>query len=89
LGAMRILIVGACMQEDRVHPMLGIGKELSLQFALAYSPIEFGNALNSIAEGKVDLSPLITGRVSIDDVPRAFRELGNPEVHAKILVTPT
>ena len=85
----RILIVGACMQEDRVHPMLGIGKELSLQFALAYSPIEFGNALNSIAEGKVDLSPLITGRVSIDDVPRAFRELGNPEVHAKILVTPT
>jgi threonine dehydrogenase-like Zn-dependent dehydrogenase len=85
----RILIVGACMQEDRMHPMLGIGKELSLQFALAYSPIEFGNALNSIAEGKVDLSPLITGRVSIDDVPRAFRDLGNPEVHAKILVAPT
>ena len=41
-----------------------------------------------IAEGKVDLSPLITGRVSIDDVPQAFKDLGNPEEHAKILVTP-
>ena len=84
----RILIVGACMQEDRVHPMLGIGKELSLQFALGYSPLEFGSALTSIAEGKVDLAPLITGRVGIDDVPQAFRDLGNPEAHAKILVMP-
>ena len=84
----RILIVGACMQEDRIHPMLGIGKELSLQFVLGYSPTEFGSALNAIAEGKVDLSPLITGRVSIEDVPQAFKDLGNPEEHAKILVTP-
>jgi len=84
----RILIVGACMQEDHMHPMLGIGKELSLQFVLGYSPIEFGNALTAIAEGKVDLSPLITGRVGIDDVPQAFKDLGDPEQHAKILVMP-
>jgi threonine dehydrogenase-like Zn-dependent dehydrogenase len=55
---------------------------------LGYSPLEFGSALSSIAEGKVDLSPLITGRVGIDDVPQAFRDLGNPEAHAKILVMP-
>ena len=84
----RILIVGACMQEDHMHPMLGIGKELSLQFVLGYSPTEFGNALTAIAEGKVDLSPLITGRVGIDDVPQAFKDLGDPEQHAKILVMP-
>ena len=41
----RILIVGACMQEDRFHPMLGIGRELSLQFALGYEPGEFSAAL--------------------------------------------
>ena len=84
----RILIVGACMQEDHMHPMLGIGKELSLQFVLGYSPIEFGTALTAIAEGKVDLSPLITGRVGIDGVPQAFKDLGDPEQHAKILVMP-
>lgn len=84
----RILVVGACMQEDRFHPMLGIGKELNVQFVLGYSPTEFGGALNAIAEGKVDLSPLITGRVGIDGVPQAFTDLGNPEAHAKILVMP-
>ena len=85
----RILVVGACMQHDSFHPMLGISKELSIQFALGYTPIEFGSALNAIAEGKVDLAPLITGRVPVDGVPQAFKDLGDPEAHAKILVTPS
>jgi len=84
----RVLVVGACMQHDSFHPMLGIGKELQIQFALGYTPIEFGSALTAIADGKVDLAPLITGRVPIDGVPQAFKDLGDPETHAKILVTP-
>lgn len=84
----RVLVVGACMQQDSFHPMLGIQKELSIQFALGYTPLEFDSALRAIADGKVDLAPLITGRVPIDDVPQAFTDLGDPEAHAKILVTP-
>jgi threonine dehydrogenase-like Zn-dependent dehydrogenase len=84
----RILIVGACMQEDRFHPMLGIGRELNLQFAFGYEPAEFGAALAAIAEGKVDLAPWLTATVGIDEIPRAFRDLANPEDHAKIMVTP-
>jgi threonine dehydrogenase-like Zn-dependent dehydrogenase len=84
----RILIVGACMQEDHIHPMLGIGKELSLQFVLGYTPEEFAASLDAIADERVDLSPLLTGTVAIDDIPQAFSDLGNPETHAKILVQP-
>lgn len=84
----RILIVGACMQEDHVHPMLGIGKELSLQFVLGYTPEEFAMSLGAIADERVDLSVLLTGTVGIDDIPQAFEDLANPEVHAKILVEP-
>lgn len=84
----RLLIVGACMQEDRIHPMLGIGKELSLQFVFGYDPLEFGSALDAIATEKVDLAPLLTGTVSIDGVPQAFTDLGDPDAHAKILVEP-
>jgi 2-desacetyl-2-hydroxyethyl bacteriochlorophyllide A dehydrogenase len=84
----RVLVVGACMQQDTFHPMLGIQKELSIQFALGYTPLEFDSALRAIADGKVDLAPLITGRVPIDGVPQAFQDLGDPEAHAKILVTP-
>ena len=34
----RILIVGACMEQDHIHPMLGINQQLSLQFVLGYKP---------------------------------------------------
>lgn len=84
----RILVVGVCMQQDRVFPLVGIGKELNIQFALAYDPLEFDAALRAIADGAVDLEPLLTGVVGIDDVPRAFAELGDPEQHAKIIVEP-
>jgi threonine dehydrogenase-like Zn-dependent dehydrogenase len=84
----RILIVGACMQHDSIFPMLGIGKELSLQFVLGYEPHEFANSLTAIAEGKVDLAPWLTGTVPVDGVPQAFKDLANPEEHAKILVVP-
>jgi threonine dehydrogenase-like Zn-dependent dehydrogenase len=84
----RILIVGACMQEDHLHPMLGISKELSLQFALGYAPDEFAASLQAIADERVDLAPLVTATVAIDDIPVAFADLGDPEAHAKILVQP-
>jgi threonine dehydrogenase-like Zn-dependent dehydrogenase len=84
----RILIVGACMQSDTIHPMLGIGRELSLQFVLGYEPAEFSQSLHAIADGKVDLSPWLTGTVDVDGVPQAFQDLANPETHAKILVKP-
>lgn len=85
----RILVVGVCMQQDHIHPLLGIGRELNIQFALAYSPIEFNDALHAIADGKVDLEPWLTSTVDIEGVPQAFRDLRDPEANAKILVIPT
>jgi threonine dehydrogenase-like Zn-dependent dehydrogenase len=85
----RILVVGVCMQPDNVHPIVGIGRELNIQFALGYEPDEFAQALRSIAEGDVDLQPLVTGTVAIDGIPQAFADLANPEAHAKILVKPS
>ena len=84
----RVLVVGACMQQDQILPMLGIGKELNIQFVLGYEPLEFSGALEAIAEGKVDLRPWLTGTVPVDGVPQAFTDLANPEAHAKILVVP-
>jgi threonine dehydrogenase-like Zn-dependent dehydrogenase len=85
----RIVVVGVCMEEDRIQPMVGILHELSMQFVLGYEPDEFAAALRAIAEGRVDLAPLITGTVPIDSVPEAFEELAHPDAHAKILVEGT
>jgi threonine dehydrogenase-like Zn-dependent dehydrogenase len=84
----QILVVGVCMQLDQIRPMIGITKELNLQFALGYQPLEFGAALTALAEQRVDLAPMITGIVNLDGVPQAFQDLANPEAHAKLLVRP-
>jgi len=84
----RILVVGVCMEEDRIRPMAGIGRELNVQFALGYDPTEFAGALQALAEGTTRYPDIVTGTVGVDGVPQAFTDLGNPEVHAKILVEP-
>ena len=84
----RIVVVGVCMEDDTVHPMIGVAKELDVRFALGYDPVEFAGTLTAIAEGSIDGAPLITGTVDIDGVPDAFRTLADPSAHAKILVVP-
>ena len=84
----RIVVVGVCMEPDTIHPMLGISKELNLQFVLGYTPDEFAATLGDLATGEIPAAPLITGEVGLDGVAQAFVDLGSPERHAKILVRP-
>ena len=84
----RIVVVGVCMESDTIQPMFGINKELNLQFVLGYSREEFSDTLYNIADGKVSVDPLITGKVGVEGVAQAFEDLGSPEEHAKILVEP-
>lgn len=84
----RILVVGVCMEADTIWPMLGVNKELTVQFSLGSRPEEFDRALQLIASGELDVAPLITGEVGIAGVPGAFEELRKPDAHAKILVEP-
>ena len=85
----RVVVVGVCMGEDRFRPTLAIGKEIDVRFVFGYTPLEFHDTLNLLAEGKVDASALVTGTVGLDGVEAAFSALGDPESHAKILIDPT
>jgi threonine dehydrogenase-like Zn-dependent dehydrogenase len=84
----RIVVVGVCMEKDAIEPMLGINKELNLQFVLGYNREEFAQTLRNIADGLIPTDPLITGKVGIEGVAQAFADLASPEQHAKILVEP-
>jgi threonine dehydrogenase-like Zn-dependent dehydrogenase len=84
----RIMVVGVCMQSDQIEPAIAINKEIDLRFVLGYSPLEFRDTLHMIAEGKVQCRPLITGEVGLAGVDAAFSALGDPNLHAKILVNP-
>ncbi|MGO9031165.1 zinc-binding dehydrogenase [Mycobacterium sp.] len=84
----RLVVVGVCMQPDTMHPFFAIAKEINVQFVLAYDPNEFADSLRAIAEGGIDVAPVITADVGLEDVGTAFDDLADPERHCKILVTP-
>ena len=41
------------------------------------------------ADGRLDVTPLITATIGFDSVAKAFEALGSAEHHAKILIDPT
>jgi threonine dehydrogenase-like Zn-dependent dehydrogenase len=84
----RVVVVGVCMGADKIRPSMAINKEIDLRFVLGYTPLEFRDTLHMLADGKVDVTPLITGTVGLHGVDNAFAALGDPEAHAKILIDP-
>ena len=84
----QIVVVGLCMQTDRIWPAVGINKEATVSFVLGWTPDEFRASLAGIAEGRVDVAPLVTADVELDGVAAAFDELANPERQVKVLVRP-
>jgi threonine dehydrogenase-like Zn-dependent dehydrogenase len=76
------------METDTIRPLLPQSKQLTIVFSFAYEPFEFADTLRAIAEGEIDVTPMITGTCGIDSVPAAFDALGRPEEHVKILVEP-
>ena len=84
----QIVVAGVCMETDRIEPSIAITKEIELTFVFGYSPEEFAATLGNIAEGRIDVSGLVTGKVGLDGVAKAFTDLGDPEAHVKILVQP-
>ena len=80
-----IVVAGACNAEDRFHPLSALVKEVELRFSNAYSLVEFARTLHRIAEGDLDVAPLITKTVELDQVQDAFEALSHPS-DAKILL---
>lgn len=83
----RVIVVGVCMVEDRIRPMVGINKQLTMKFVLGYTPDEFAETLAALADGSIDTSPMITRTVSLDELPAAFAALASP-ADCKVVLDP-
>jgi threonine dehydrogenase-like Zn-dependent dehydrogenase len=74
----RVVVVGVCMKPDTIRPMVGITKQLTLQFVLGYTPEEYAETLQALGDGAIDTSPLVTRTVTLDELPAAFEALADP-----------
>lgn len=85
----KVVVAGLCMEEDTFQPTFAILKEIDLIFCISYTFEEYQQAIAHLASGELQIDPLITSSVGLDGVPDAFARLADPELDAKIIVTPT
>lgn len=81
----KIIPVGVCEQPDAIMPFLGLIKELQIQFAIAYTRDDFETCIAMLGEGRIDVAPMITDVVSLEELPDAFEALRTPSHQCKVL----
>ncbi|MDG2270886.1 MAG: zinc-binding dehydrogenase [Halioglobus sp.] len=81
----KIIPVGVCEQPDAIIPFFGLVKELRIQFAIAYTRDDFDTCVAMLGERRIDVSPMVTDIVSLDDLPSAFEALRMPSHQCKVL----
>ena len=81
----KIVPVGVCEQPDTFMPLLGLLKELQIQFAIAYNKDDFETSVAMLGGGRIDISPMITDVVSLEEMPAAFEALRSPSHQCKVL----
>ncbi|WP_136588665.1 2,3-butanediol dehydrogenase [Salinigranum halophilum] len=88
-------IVSIFEEEASAHPLGIVTGERSVQGTLAYlggprSGEEYGMVIDMLADGTLDVDPLITARIDLDDIiDEGFESLLDPESgQVKILVKP-
>ena len=71
-------------------PMLDITvKELDLQGSYGYTSDDFQQALRMIGQGKVNVKPLITHRLPLEDIQKGFEILSQgAENVIKVVLNP-
>lgn len=82
----RIVVAGVCQGMDSIMPLVGIMKELNVQFVLGYTAADFDFVIEMIAKDRIDVAPMITDRIGLDELPSAFEALRKPSTQCKVMV---
>jgi (R,R)-butanediol dehydrogenase/meso-butanediol dehydrogenase/diacetyl reductase len=82
----RIVVAGVCQQADTIMPLMGILKELEIQFVLGYRPADFDYVIAMIASDRIDVSHMVTDIVTLDALPAAFEALRKPRHQCKVML---
>jgi (R,R)-butanediol dehydrogenase/meso-butanediol dehydrogenase/diacetyl reductase len=83
-----VTVVGVCMQPDRLRPVVPLLKELTFRFVAYYRRHHFATTSALLGRGRLDPAPLLTGSVSLEELPDRFESLKHPTEDCKVLVAP-
>ena len=79
---------GVCMEPDGFDHLAAYFKQPQIRTARVYTKAENEFILEMIAAGRVDPSPMISHRITLDELPVAFEALRKPTDQCKVMVIP-
>lgn len=85
----RVVVAGLCLTEDRISPLNGFLKEISVHFAQCYHESDFEAVMGAIARREVAPQPMHTGTVGFAELPGVFDALRSASPHCKVLIDPS
>lgn len=83
-----VIAGGVCMQPDTISHVDAYFKEPTVRFPATYTKQENEFIIEMIAAGRIDPTPMLSHRVTLDELPAAFEALRSPTDQCKVIVTP-
>lgn len=84
----RLVMGGYCMEPEPLYVFAAQNKRLNIQFAGGEEPQDMELALRSIADGRIDVTPWLGGRIGLDGVAGAIANLSGPGTPVRTVVDP-
>ena len=81
-----VALMGVCMRKIEVNPIGWLLNELTLRNSLGCSHDDQRRALELVQSGQVDVGPLLTRRIGIDEVPEMLPALAAGADEIKVVV---
>ncbi len=84
----RIVMGGYCMEPESLYVFAAQNKRLNIQFAGGEEPRDMDLAMRAIADGRIDVTPWLGGRIGLSGVAQAVAELSGPAAPVRTVVDP-
>lgn len=83
-----VIAGGVCMKPDTINHVDAYMKEPTVRFPATYTKAENEFVMEMVAAGRIDPMPMLSHRVTLDELPAAFEALRTPTDQCKVIVTP-
>jgi (R,R)-butanediol dehydrogenase / meso-butanediol dehydrogenase / diacetyl reductase len=87
-GGGQVVLLAVNALGDEVWPLVWITKEAVIVPCLGYTVDEYAACAQMIAEGRIDVTPMITRRASFDEADEAIHALMSGAPEGKVLIVP-
>ena len=84
-----VVVAGVCMGPDSFLPLAALQKEIAMKFVMFYRDRDFRYTIDMLAAERIAPTPMITNRVTLDELPAAFQALRTPSTECKVIWSPT